>query len=74
MRVVHQENAAAEACQHLLHGLAVERAATRRRALQPIQHARLVALRLQTADEPRARIGQSLVVEVNRILGGEHHA
>src|SRR5678810_407071 len=33
---------------------------------------RLVALGLQAADEPRAGVGERLVVEVHGVLGGHH--
>jgi hypothetical protein len=41
---------------------------------QPFEHAFLVALGLQLADEPGARVGQALVIEVDRVLRGQHHA
>ncbi len=43
-------------------------------ALQPVDEPRLVLLGLQAADEPRAGVGQRLVVDVDRVLGGQHHA
>ena len=45
--------------------------ATRGRA-EPFEHACLVVLRLQPADEPGARVRHRLVVEVDRILRREH--
>ena len=38
------------------------------RAFQAIHHARFVALRLQTADEPGARVAQTLVIQVHGVL------
>ena len=73
--VVHQKNAAAQAGDDLVKLAAVEAAAgCGRDGFQPFQHARLVALRLQLADEPGAGVGQSLVVQVHRVLGRQHHA
>ena len=39
-----------------------------------LEHARLVVLGLQPADEPRAGVRHRLVVEVDRVLGREHEA
>ena len=73
MHVAHQEHAAAEVRHQSLQRRAVESLA-RRRARQAFDHARLVALRLQAADEPGARVGQSAIVEVHRILRRQHDA
>ncbi len=40
---------------------------------QSLEHALLVPLGLQAADEPRRRVRHRLVVEIDRILGREHH-
>ena len=48
--------------------------ATRRHALQPLDQAGLVALRLQFADEPGAGVGQGLVVQIHRVLRRQQHA
>ena len=45
----------------------------RRRRAQALEHARLVALGLQAADHPGAGVRHRLVVEVDGVLGGEHH-
>ena len=37
-------------------------------------HPILIALGLKTTDEPGADIGESLIVEIDRVLGGEHHS
>ena len=75
VHVVHQEHALAQAGQRLLHRLAVERrGGARGHALQPLEHALLVALGLQPADEPGAGVGEALVVQVHRVLRGQHHA
>ena len=39
---------------------------------EALEHARLVVLRLEAADEPRARVRHRLVVEVDGVLGREH--
>ena len=44
------------------------------RAFEPFEHAHLVALGLQAADEPGARVRKPLVVEIHGILRGEHAA
>ena len=43
-------------------------------ALEPVQQPLAVTLRLQPPDQPRARVGEALVVEVDRVLRGEHDA
>ena len=45
-----------------------------RRCAHAVEQARLVALGLQPADHPCPCVGQRLVVEVDRVLGGQHHA
>ena len=75
MHVVHDEDPARESGERLLHRLPVERTARRRgRSLEPVEDARLVALGLQSAEEPRAGVRESLVVEVDRILRRQHDA
>ncbi len=73
MHVVHEKDTAAQARQSGLHRSAVEFPA-RRRTLEAVQHARLVPLGLETADEPCAGVGKRLVVEIHGILRGEHDA
>ena len=72
VHVVQQEHALAEAGKRLRHGAAVERSAARACAFQAIEHAVLVALGLQPANEPGPGIGQPLVVEIDRVLGRQH--
>ena len=43
-----------------------------RRPFQPLEHAILVALGLQPAQEPRAGVREPLVVEVDRVLRRQH--
>ena len=45
-----------------------------RRALEALEDAGLVPLGLESADEPGAGVGEALVVEVHRVLGGQHDA
>ena len=40
---------------------------------EPLEHALLVALRLEPADEPAAGVRHRLVVEVDRVLRRDHH-
>ena len=42
------------------------------RPLEPIEDARLVAGGLESPEEPSASVGEGLVVEIDRILRGEH--
>ena len=73
--VVEQEHAAAEPGQGLLHLPPVEPLRRARgRALEPLEHARLVALGLEPAEEPGAGVREPLVVEVHRVLRREHDA
>jgi hypothetical protein len=39
---------------------------------QAFEQAFLVVLGLQAPDEPGARVGQALVIQVDRVLGREH--
>ena len=71
--VSHQEDPVAEAGQQLVHRRPVERRAGHR-ALEAFHHAHLVALGLEPPDDPRAGVGEALVVEVHGVLGGEHAA
>ena len=70
--VVQEEHALVERRQQAVRLRAIDRPG--RGALEPVEHARLVALGLQPAEEPRPRVGEALVVEVDRILRGEHDA
>ena len=75
MHAVQQEHPLLKARQEAVDLGPVERLPGRRgRTLQAVEHAGLVAGRLQTAEKPGAGVRQSLVVEVDRILGGEHDA
>ena len=75
MDVVHQEHAFVEARQGPLEGGAIEAGSARSRgAFESVEHPRLVALGLQSAEEPGATIREALVVEVDGILGREHTA
>ena len=40
------------------------------RAFQAFQYALFIPLRLQTSQEPCARIGQALVIQIHRVLRG----
>ena len=70
--VVEQKDALGEGGQNAIGFRTVQR--SRRRPLETIEHARLVAIRLKPADEPGADIRESLVVEIDRILRREHDA
>ena len=71
MYIVQQEYTPAEAGDGARVGLAVEAAAD---GLEAIEQALLVALGLELAHQPCARIGKPLVIQVDRILSGEHDA
>jgi hypothetical protein len=73
VHVVQQEDAARQPGERALQPGAIEALAAGRRALEAVEQARLVPLGLQPADEPGAGVGQALVVEVHRVLGGQHH-
>ncbi len=67
--VVQQEHALLEAREQPVQPLPVEALPrSGRDPFESVEHARLVALGLQAAEEPGAGIGQRLVVEVDRIL------
>ena len=75
MHVVHQEDAVAEAGEQRFHFLAVEGRVLRSGGpFETVEHAQLVALGLQAAEKPCADVGERLVIEVHRILGGEQAA
>ncbi len=46
----------------------------RRRTRQAFHHAHLVALGLQPANEPGAGVGQPAVIQIHRVLRGQHNA
>jgi len=71
--VAHQEDARLEAGDELLDGGQIHIAAGGG-FLQPGDDPVGVALRLQAADEPGADVGEALVVQVDRVLGGHQHA
>jgi hypothetical protein len=73
VHVAHQERALREVRHQCLVTGAVE-SARGLAAEQALDDTRLVALGLQAADEPRARVAEALVVEVHRVLRGEYHA
>ena len=73
--VVHQEHAAIERGESRLHLLPIERRPRfGRGAFQSLDHAGLVALRLQSAEKPGAGVRKSLVIEIDRVLRRQHAA
>jgi hypothetical protein len=54
--------------------IAARSARPARGALQPLEHALLVALGLQPPEQPGAGVPEALVVQVHRVLRREHHA
>ncbi len=75
MHVVHQEDATRQARERALERRPIEPALEPRRgALEAVEHAGLVALGLQAAEEPGAAVREPLVVEVDRVLRREHDA
>ncbi len=73
MHVAHQEDAGLEAGDQLLDGGQVQ-VGGGSGFLQPGDDAVGIAFRLQAADEPRADVGEALVIQVDRVLGGHQHA
>ncbi len=73
VHVAHQERALRQV-RHRRFELRLVHATGRIAAEQAFDHARLVALRLQAADEPGAGVAQALVVEVDGILRRQHDA
>ena len=75
VHAVHQEPALFEPREHPVEPAAVERTA---RGLcgsfESVEDAGLVAGGLQPAEEPEARVGEALVVEIDGVLRGQHHA
>ena len=70
MDVVEEKHALVERRQQAIRLGAIHRSS--RRALETVEHACLIPLGLEPSQEPRPRIGEALVVEVDRILRGEH--
>jgi hypothetical protein len=68
---MHQKHAAAQRGQRLVQLLSRPRA---RNAFQAVENPGLVALGLQLAEKPRAGVRERLVVQVDRVLRGQHHA
>ena len=75
VHVVEQEDPLAKAGEYLL-GLAAVELACRpgRHALEPLQQTFFVALGLESADEPGARVGQAFVVQIDGVLSGQQDA
>ena len=69
MHIVQQEHPLAQPRDEVVVGAAVH---ARRGAFQTVQQPLLVALGLQAADEPGARVAQGLVVNVHGVLGDQH--
>ena len=75
VHVVHEEDACAEPGERLLHEPAVKFATGGVRcAFQAVEHAHLVAFRLQTAEPPRADVRERLVIEISGVLRGQKDA
>ena len=69
MDVVHEEHAAPQGRQRLVERGAIESA---RHPFEPVEHASLVSLGLELTQEPGAGVRQGLVVEIHRVLRGQH--
>ena len=74
MHIAHQEDTLREAAHQFVERRAAAGGATRERTLEAVEHALLVAVGLQAADEPGARVAEALVVEIDWILRREHAA
>ena len=72
VHVVQQELAFAESSQGLLHLLLVKIAGAY--ALETFHQPCLVALRLDPANQPGAGVGETAVVDIDRVLGRQHEA
>ena len=73
VHVAHEERALRQRRHRRLELRAVH-AARGVAAEQPLDHAGLVALGLQPADEPGAGVAEALVIEIDRVLRGQHDA
>ncbi len=73
MHVVEKEHPLADAGENRIHAGLIEGTASRG-AGKPVHQAALVVLCLQPSNEPGATVGKALVIEVNRILGGQDDA
>src|ERR1044071_2668760 len=75
MHVVQEKDALVETGEQLLHRLLVKLlASTGRNAFESFEHSRFVAFSLQATDKPCACVRESFVIEIDRILRGEHNA
>ena len=73
VHIVHEKDAIAQTGKQSLHRTAIEsRMRLGCRSFETFHHAHFVPLGLQPADKPCSGVGQSLVVEVDRILSGEN--
>jgi hypothetical protein len=70
--VVQEELPLSEARQQMIDARAIQRAAGGG-ALEAVEDARLIAIRLQPAQHPRACVGERLVIEVDGVLRGKRH-
>jgi len=74
VHVVQQENAIVETGEQLLHRLLVKllpRAGGD--TFESLKHTGLIAFSLQPANEPRACVCESFVIEIDRVLRCEHY-
>ena len=73
MHAVHEEHALPQPRNGLFHRRLVKRLPAGC-AFKTFHHAHLVAFGLQAADKPRAGVGESAVVEIDRVLRRQHDA
>src|SRR5215210_9382782 len=74
MHVVHEKNPVVEPREQLFHLLLVKLLPrTRSNTFEPVQHSRLVAICLQATDEPRTRVCQSFVIEIDWVLCSQNY-
>ncbi len=71
---MQDELARPDAAQQRVHRLDIQPGGRVAGAVEPFEHALLVVLGLQLADEPRPRVGEPLVVNVFRVLRADEHA
>ena len=72
VHIAHQKHALRQRRHHFIERTAIKSRCAANRAFKTIEHAHLVAFGLQAADQPRTAVRQAFVIEIHRILRGEH--
>ncbi len=73
VNIVQDKLARAEITDQAVDGRHIQRRGSIAGAVQPFEDALFVVLGLHLADKPRPGVGQTLIVDILRVLCGDHH-